>query len=94
MAYESFAKVYYSASEGVWDLIPNSLDVDEDWEYVIDVGSSTGGGGQALTILVTNTSDTDLTANKSKLPDVTYLGATNPEGDLAEGMKFPQDATL
>lgn len=87
-ASEPVAKVYYSTSEGGWNLIPNSPDTDEDWDYVVNFETSTGGGDQTITILVTNTGGTDLIITKSKPPEGTYLGATNPEGDLAEGLEI------
>lgn len=87
-ASEPVAKVYYSTSEGGWNLIPNSPDTDEDWVYVIDFGTSSGGGDQTITILIANTGGTDLIITKSKPPEGTYLGATNPEGDLAEGLEI------
>lgn len=87
-ASEPVAKVYYSTSEGGWNLMPNSPDTDEDWVYTVDFGTSTGGGDQTTTILVTNTGGTDLIITKSRPPEGTYLGATTPKGDLAEGLEI------
>lgn len=88
-ASEPVAYVYYSTREGGWNLIASSPDTDKDWEYVVDFGTSTGGGDQTITLLVTNMGGTDLVITKSKPPKGTYLGATNPQGDLAEGLAIP-----
>lgn len=87
-ASQPIAKVYYSTSEGGWNLIPNSPNTDEDWEYMIDFGTSAGGNDQTITLLVSNTGGSDLIITKSKPPEGTYLSATNPVGDLAEGLQI------
>lgn len=87
-ASQPVAVVYYSTTEGGWNNIPNSPDTDEDWEYIIDFGVSSGGQDQTITIMVTNIGGSDLIITKSKPPESTYLGATNPEGDLAEGLEI------
>ncbi|ROV94426.1 hypothetical protein VSDG_05914 [Cytospora chrysosperma] len=85
-ASEPTAMVYYSSSEGGWNLIPNSPDTDEDWTYAIDFGTGPGGTDQTIEILIANTGGSDLIITKSKAPEGTYLAATNPDGDLAEGL--------
>ncbi|KAF3769510.1 WSC-domain-containing protein, partial [Cryphonectria parasitica EP155] len=82
------AKVYYSDGEGGWSLIPNSPDTDEDWEYIVSFGTGPGDTDQTITLLVQNAGGSDLIVTKSKPPEGTYLGATNPEGDLAEGLEI------
>lgn len=80
------AMVYYSSSEGGWNLIPDSPDTDEDWTYAIDFGTGPGGTDQTIEILIANTGGSDLIITKSKAPEGMYLAATNPDGDLAEGL--------
>ncbi|KUI55535.1 Putative fungistatic metabolite [Cytospora mali] len=87
-ASQPIAKVYYSNGEGGWNLIPNSPDTDEDWTYTIDFGTSTGGEDQTIELLVANIGGSDLIITKSKPPEGTYLAATNPDGDLAEGLSI------
>ncbi|KAK7740511.1 hypothetical protein SLS53_005354 [Cytospora paraplurivora] len=85
-ASQPIATVYYSSGDGEWNLVPNSPDTDEDWTYNIDFGTGAGGTDQTIELLVSNTGGSSLIITKSKAPEGTYLAATNPDGDLAEGL--------
>ncbi|ROV99138.1 hypothetical protein VMCG_06689 [Cytospora schulzeri] len=87
-ASQPIAMVYYSNNEGGWNLIPDSPDTDEDWTYTIDFGTGPGGTDQTIELLVANIGGSDLIITKSKAPEGTYLAATNPDGDLAEGLSI------
>jgi hypothetical protein len=84
----AIAVLEYSTSEGGWNEIPDCSDPSQECMFQIGLGTSSGSEQLNITLRLTNTGGSDLIITKSKPPEG-IVGATNPDGDFAEGLEIP-----
>ncbi|KAF2492456.1 WSC-domain-containing protein [Lophium mytilinum] len=82
-------KFEYATNEGGWNPIADCAIPADGCTFQLDVGTLAGVGSALRTIRFTNNGGSDLVVTKSKPPEGTVLGATNPSTDLSEGMSIP-----
>ncbi|KAF4624790.1 hypothetical protein G7Y89_g13381 [Cudoniella acicularis] len=81
-----------STSEGGWLTIPDCAIPADGCTNQIDIGTLSSSGSLLQTIRFTNNGGSNLEITKSKPPEGTVLGATNPSTDLSEGLIIPPGA--
>ncbi|KAH8649429.1 hypothetical protein BGZ60DRAFT_499074 [Tricladium varicosporioides] len=78
-----------STNEGGWLTIPHCAIPSQECVYQIDIGTLPSTGSLFKTIRLTNHGGSDLVITKSKPPEGTILGATNPTTDFSESLAIP-----